>query len=209
MDTAISKRLHEEYRLAQKAIVQRLAEFAAIPREKYFYELIYCLLTPQSSAVHALDAQRTLTELDFHHKPFDPESILRRPQAYIRFHKTKASHLLIMKESFSTIDAIVVGALDVSDKRKWLVDNVLGLSYKEATHFLRNIGKNESLAILDRHILKHLLRHGVITEIPRTLTKKKYLEIERAFQEFAEEIDIPINALDLLFWSSETGVILK
>jgi N-glycosylase/DNA lyase len=209
MDTAISKLLREEYRLAQKAIEQRLAEFAAIPQEKYFYELVYCLLTPQSSAVHALDAQRTLTDLDFQHRPFDPESILRRPQAYIRFHKTKASHLLTMKERFSTIDSVVVGALDVSDKRKWLADNVLGLSYKESTHFLRNIGKNESLAILDRHILKHLQRHKVIAEIPRTLTKKKYLEIEKAFQEFAEEIDIPINALDLLFWSSETGVILK
>ena len=86
---------------------------------------------------------------------------------------------------------------------------MLGLSYKEATHFLRNIGKNESLAILDRHILKHLLRHNVITEIPHTLTKEKYLGIEKAFQKFADEIDIPINALDLLFWSSETGVILK
>ena len=209
MDTAISKLLREEYRLAQKAIEQRLAEFAAIPREKYFYELVYCLLTPQSSAVHALDAQRTLTDLDFQHRPFDPESILRRPQAYIRFHKTKASHLLTMKERFSTIDSVVVGTMGVSDKRKWLANNVLGLSYKESTHFLRNIGRNESLAILDRHILKHLLRHGVVTEIPRTLTKKKYLEIEKEFQEFAEEIDIPINALDLLFWSSETGVILK
>ena len=209
MDTAISKMLREEYRLAQKAIEHRLTEFASVPRQKYFYELAYCLLTPQSSAVHALDAQRTLTELDFQHKPFDPESILRRPNAYIRFHKTKASHLLIMKEDFLAIDAVVAGDLDVSDKRKWLADNVLGLSYKEATHFLRNIGKNESLAILDRHILKHLHHQQVIAEIPRTLTKKKYLEIEKAFQVFAGEVGIPINALDLLFWSTETGVILK
>jgi N-glycosylase/DNA lyase len=209
MDATSSEPLHKEYRDAQDAIQKRLAEFAAVPRDKYFYELVYCLLTPQSSAAHAFDAQHTLTDLDFQNKPFDPESILRRPKTYIRFHKTKALHLLNMKENFSAIDAVVAGGLGGNDKREWLAANVLGLSYKEATHFLRNVGKNESLAILDRHILKHLLRHHVIAEIPRTLTKKKYLEIEKTFQEFAEKVDIPINALDLLFWSSETGVILK
>ena len=209
MDAGAAKQLQIEYQDARLAINQRLTEFAAVPRKQYFYELLYCLLTPQSSAAHAFDAKRTLTELDFQHNPFDPESILRRPQVYVRFHKTKALHLLAMKENFSAIDLIVTGDLNAYGKREWLADNVLGLSHKEATHFLRNIGKNESLAILDRHILKHLLQHDVIAEIPRTLTKRNYLEIEEAFQEFAEKVCIPINALDLLFWSSETGVILK
>ena len=29
------------------------------------------------------------------------------------------------------------------------------MSYKEASHFLRNIGFGENIAILDRHILKN------------------------------------------------------
>ncbi len=60
--------------------------------------------------------------------------------------------------------------------REWLVGNVLGLGYKEAGHFLRNIGLAEELAILDRHILKNLVILGVIDEIPKSLTRKRYLE---------------------------------
>ena len=59
--------------------------------------------------------------------------------------------------------------------REWLVKNVKGLGYKEASHFLRNIGKSEDLAILDRHILKNLQDLKVINDIPKKLPTQKYL----------------------------------
>src|SRR5438445_231557 len=80
---------------------------------------------------------------------------------------------------------------------------------KEAIHFLRNIRLGEGFAILDRHILRNLNRLGVIPEIPATITKKRYLEIEEKLRRFAAEIGIPIADLDLLFWSRETGWIFK
>lgn len=52
------------------------------------------------------------------------------------------------------------------------------MSYKEASHFLRNVGFGEDIAILDRHILKNLVKLEVINELPKTLTPKLYLEIE-------------------------------
>jgi len=88
------------------------------------------------------------------------------------------------------------------------VKNVLGMGYKESSHFLRNIGKRD-LAIIDRHILKGLLRCGVLKSLPKTLSRKTYLEIEKQFQKFSEEINIPMDELDLLFWSMVTGEILK
>ena len=114
-----------------------------------------------------------------------------------------------MKNNYESIFQITTGALSAAEKREWFVKNVLGLSYKEATHFLRNIGKNDGLAILDRHILKNLKYHGVIRSLPSTLTKKRYLSIEKKFQIFAVLIGIPIDELDLLFWSNEAGEILK
>jgi N-glycosylase/DNA lyase len=74
---------------------------------------------------------------------------------------------------------------------------------------MRNIGRNEGLAILDRHILRNLKRYGVISQIPASLSKKKYFSIERRFNRFAEKIGIPVDELDLLFWSMETGEIRK
>jgi len=83
------------------------------------------------------------------------------------------------------------------------------LGLKEASHFLRNTGRGEDLAILDRHILRNLIRHGVLRRLPRTLTARRYLDIETRTERFSNEIGIPMSALDLLFWSRETGEIFK
>ena len=81
---------------------------------------------------------------------------------------------------------------------EWLVKHVKGLGYKEASHFLRNIGYSSELAILDRHVLKNLKKHGVISRIA-PLTPKRY----RATNEkVAKQVGISMGELDLLFWSN-------
>ncbi|MBU0628517.1 MAG: DNA lyase, partial [Nanoarchaeota archaeon] len=92
--------------------------------------------------------------------------------------------------------------------REFIVTNVKGIGYKEASHFLRNIG-HRNLAILDRHILKNLQKLKVINKIPKTLNKKNYLLIEDRFYKFSKKIKIPMDELDLLFWSIETGKVFK
>ena len=99
-------------------------------------------------------------------------------------------------------------AIDGYILRDWLLANVRGLGWKEASHFLRNIGYR-NLAILDRHILRNLKRHGVIRAIPASLTPKRYRAIEQSFLKFGNAIGIPMDELDLLFWSRETGEIRK
>jgi len=190
------------------AIRTRLAEYAAVPRKDYFYELCYCLLTPQSSARNADKAIRLLEEKNFFTTPFDAESLLRRKEHYIRFHKIKAKRLLKAREQFPEIEKEILSDSPPLQKREWLVQHVDGMSLKEASHFLRNIGFRD-LAILDRHIITHLIHCGVIRKRPATLTRKRYLAIEKKFKSFAASVNIPIDELDLLFWSSETGVILK
>src|SRR5438445_356793 len=73
----------------------------------------------------------------------------------------------------------------------------------------RRTGRGEDLAILDRHILRNLIRHGVLRRLPRTLTPRRYLDIETRIERFSKEIGIPMAALDLIFWSRETGEIFK
>jgi N-glycosylase/DNA lyase len=201
--------LREMHANQSVAIAASLNEYKSVPREKYFYELCFCLMTPQSSAAHAMAVQEQLERMCFHHTDFDPEPLLRQPDQYIRFHKTKAKRLICVKRQFEDVMTQITAATTAFDKREWLADNVNGLSCKEATHFLRNIGMNDGLAILDVHILRCLVKHGVISEIPQTLTKKLYYYIEKLFQEFADHLGIPIDELDLVFWSGATGFILK
>jgi N-glycosylase/DNA lyase len=197
------------YEERKDAIRARLADFHRVPPSEYLYELLYCLLTPQTKAEHAEAAVSKLRRLSFDTEPIDPEPILADRAHYIRFHKTKAQHLLRIKQTMQHIADAVANGASSFERREWLVKNVKGFGYKEATHFLRNIGKNDGLAILDRHILRNLKRYGVIRSLPTSLTRKRYLAIERRFKNFADELGIPVDELDLLFWSMETGEIRK
>lgn len=197
------------YRDRRKAIRDRLAEFAAVDPSAWFYEMAYCLLTPQSSAVNAEAVIDKLQAGNFLHAPFDAEPLLRDPRHYIRFHRVKARRLMKARESLPYVRSILASSDNSFDVRERIVTAVDGFGLKEATHFMRNIGRNGGLTILDRHILRNLRRYGAIRSVPKTLIRKKYLFVEKRFMTFADEIGIPVDELDLLFWSMETGEIRK
>jgi N-glycosylase/DNA lyase len=202
--------LRGEYAQRSQAIRSRLVEFALVPQEEWFFELAYCLLTPQSSARSAGLAIEALRAAGFPETPVDPVQALRGNGYYIRFHLTKSRHLLAAAARRTEIGGAVAGARgsDGRSLRAWLVREVMGLGWKEASHFLRNIGFR-NLAILDRHILRNLRRHGVIRTIPASLPERQYLAIEKAFVAFAAAAGVTMDELDLVFWSRETGEILK
>jgi len=198
-----------QYRQKREEIQSRLKEFMRVPESQYFYELVYCLLTPQSSAENAWQVVESLRRNGFQKKGFNPEPYLSNRKHYIRFHRSKSQHLLAAREKYRDASSLFTDKLPAFKKRELLVASFKGLGYKESTHFLRNIGKSEDLAILDRHILRCLQRYNVIGATPATLSKKIYLEIEAAFQEFAAVTEIPMTELDLLFWWIGTGRIFK
>lgn len=203
-----TEELRTLYASKRRRIQTRLAEFSAVPSTEYFYELVYCLLTPQSSAVNAGKAVELLRHHDLLRNNVDVEPLLHQKEFYIRFHKTKAVRVLAARDQFSIIAQQLSGGSTSTEIRAWLVRHINGLGWKESSHFLRNIGHRD-LAILDRHILRNLLRSGVLGRLPKTLTPRTYLSIEEKFRTFAVQIGIPMDELDLLFWSMETGEILK
>lgn len=196
------------YHQQRASIRKRLKEFSTVAPSKYFYELTYCILTPQTSAQNAEYVVEELKKQNFHNSTLNPEKLLQNKHHYIRFHKTKTKHLIQLKKFYPTIRKQLLNGLPATELREWLVKNISGLGWKEASHFLRNIGYR-NFAILDRHILKNLVRFKIIRTIPKTLTRKRYLEIEEMFRGFANRIGISIDELDLLFWWIETGEIRK
>ncbi len=203
--------LAERYSSAKTEIERRLKEFEVAGKKsdrKIFIELAFCILTPQSKAKVCDAAVKKLLEKNLLYDGTEAE--IRRWLAGVRFPNAKARHMVAARDCFfRSSEKILSTKNNPKELREWLVENVLGLGYKEASHFLRNIGLGEELAILDRHILKNLVRHSVIKEIPKTLTKKRYLEIEERMKEFSVKTGIPLSHLDLLFWSEETGEMFK
>ena len=49
----------------------------------------------------------------------------------------------------------------------------------------------------------------MIKDIPKSLTQKKYREIEEQFKKFSKKVKISLDELDLLFWAEETGKVFK
>jgi N-glycosylase/DNA lyase len=181
--------LLKSYAEKKIAIKKRVLEFREAwkwPDEDIFAELCFCICTPQSSARKCHNAVVRMERRGMLMKG-DEEGISRNLTG-VRFPRNKARYIVCARNFFAR-----GGELDV----------------KGASHFLRNIGLGERLAILDRHILKNLLRYGIITEVPKNLTPKRYLEIEKRMKRFAKRVDIPLAELDLLFWSEETGEIFK
>ena len=99
---------------------------------------------------------------------------------------------------------------DPRERRDWLAQEtrIKGLGFKEASHFLRNIGL-KGHAILDKHVLNCLADLKVVDTPKPPTTRMRYLETEEILRQFARDIGIDFDELDLVLWSMKTGEILK
>ncbi len=205
--------LYALYHPIQPQIEARLADFRRIwqtaSEEDLFRELAFCLLTPQSKAKTCWKAIQRL-ERKCLIDGSDPTRISEELIG-VRFNQRKAEYICLARSKFNatSLRETLTQFTSHAAARVWLVDNIKGLGYKEASHFLRNIGLGEDLAILDRHILKNLFLLGVIEEVPASPTKRLYLDIEKKMAAFSRQAGIPMGHLDLLLWYKEAGEVFK
>lgn len=172
--------------------------------EELFKELCFCILTANFSAEKSIRIQNAIGDgfLTYSYERIREE--LKRfghryPNTRARYIVEARRSLSLLKNMLSKDDSRVI--------REWLVKNIKGLGYKEASHFLRNIGFLD-VAIIDYHIIDVLVRYGLIDR-PKRLDKKKYLEIEGLLHEIADEVGLKLGELDLYLWYMETGKVLK
>ncbi|HOL22124.1 MAG TPA: N-glycosylase/DNA lyase [bacterium] len=191
------------HRRIKPEIEKRLKEFKRNrTEEKMEKEFFFCLLTPQCKAricwtnIEALYSKGILQK--------GTEKEIAEYLYGIRFRNNKARYIVEAREKFfngrGSIKKVIDNSNDPLFLRQYIVKNVKGMGWKEASHFLRNTGMGEELAILDRHILRGLLKAKVIKKIPETLTGKTYIAIEDKMRKFAESIDIPLAHLDFVLW---------
>ena len=210
------KILRVELAAKRAPIEARLAEFRQVGTGSdaaLFEELCFAILAIQSSARSSDSAVRALAARGLLASGSEAD-IARFLHHRTRFHNHKAAYIVRARERFFPGDTPRLrNDLDSfpssREARAWLVEEVDGFGFKEASHFLRNIGRGEDLAILDRHILRNLLRHRVIGLLPKSLTPRRYLAIEARVQDFADAIGVSLGVLDLLWWSRQTGEIFK
>ncbi len=189
-------------------VSSRMNEFKKLgesPSEELFKELCFCILTANYSAEGGIRIQKEIGNR-FLTLP-ERELANKLKELGHRFPNTRAKYIVEARKFAHNLKQILEKFLDGKSARDWLVRNVKGLGMKEASHFLRNIGYPD-VAIIDYHIIDLLVREGLI-ERPRTLTKKKYLEIEKLLESIARKLGVSLGELDLYLWYLETGRVLK
>ncbi len=192
----------------KRTVDQRLKSFRDArrkPPEKLFEELVFCILAANFTAVGSM---RIVDRLG--------EKLLRLDRGKLaeelrklghRYPEARAGYIVEAREKLPEVMRAVREIGDEHRLRSWLAENVRGLGYKEASHFLRNIGYRD-LAIIDFHILRILRRYGIIGSV-KSLTRKRYLQLESVLREIASRIGISLAELDLYLWYMDSGKILK
>jgi len=204
---------HSE-RLAE--IREKLFEFETIRRsgtnERFWEEMVFCFFTGGCSArmgLRSVEAVRTLLPAGNHAELADA---LRGKH---RYPNARAGYIVASREFLQEhCDLRLREKLesfgDDLERRDWLVKEkrIKGLGYKEASHYLRNVGY-KGYAILDKHILRSLAELEIIDDPKPPSTRSRYLTVEEKLKNLADRAKINFDELDLVLWSLKTGEILK
>ena len=186
----------------------RIKEFATFKEQSIqllFREMCFCIMTANCGAEKCIEIHDRM-ENDF--LVLDRTQLSEKFKEYgYRFPNIRSNYIIEARNYITEIGKILKQSNQNDALRGWIVNHIKGLGYKEASHFLRNIGYKD-FAIIDFHIIDILVKHKII-EKPKTLTKNKYIEIESILREMGNKLELSLAELDLYLWFLETGKVLK
>ena len=197
-------------------IRQRLSEFKAIGAHgtdlDLWAEMVFCFFTGGCSARMGLNSLEAVKPLLMSGEQAELAAALtgvhRYPNARSRYIVESRTFLekhcgMKLRNMLQDFDCSLA-------RRDWLVKEkgIKGLGYKEASHYLRNIGFS-GYAILDKHVLNCLAELKIIDDPKPPNTRARYLTVEEKLRQLTVMTQIDFDELDLVLWSMKTGVILK
>ncbi len=204
------------YQVREQEIKGRLAEFSSVwesgSNDRLWEEMVFCFFTGGCSAKMGLRSVEAIRHLlndgDQPAMAMALTGVHRYPNARSRY--VKASRDFLIEHCKMDLRTKLSGFECGLDRRDWLVreKGIKGLGYKEASHYLRNIGF-KGYAILDKHILRCLAELKIISDPKPPNTRARYLMVEEKLKLLADELNIDFDEMDLVLWSIKTGEILK
>lgn len=204
------------YAERREEIQRRVAEFDNIwlngTDADIWEEMVFCFFTGGCSARMGLRSIEAVKGLIM------SASQQRLAKALTGVHRypNARSRYIVASREYLTADCgmrlreRLSGFGDHNERRDWLAreKGIKGLGYKEASHFLRNIGFR-GYAILDKHVLNCLAELAIIDDPKPPGNRDRYLKIEDSLRGLANDLKIDFDEMDLVLWSMKTGEILK
>jgi len=170
-----------------------------------FSELSFCVLTANWSASGGIKAQKEIGPIGLAELSLEELSYALSKRGH-RFPKKRAEFIVENRKLIGNLRELLY--LPLEEARRFLVKEAKGIGWKEASHFLRNVGRLD-VAILDRHILNILFKEGVLEEIPKGWTERKYTSIEEIFKELSSKFRKMPGETDLYLWYLIKGKVEK
>ena len=209
-------KLRKSYNSKRGIISARLEEFRDVYRygddRRIFEELAFCICTAGASARMGLKSIEAVRDILLEGSL---NTIRKRLKGVHRFPNCRPAYIIHTREYLKReyglrLRDLIESFNDPLERRDFFARNkdIKGMGYKESSHFLRNIGY-QGYAILDKHILNTLFEHGILESPKPPGTRDRYISIENSLKQFADDIGIPFDELDLLLWSEKTGEVLK
>ena len=206
------------HRARKKEIQARLREFETVWQEgsdeRLWEELVYCIFTAGASARMGLKSVAAIRPLLKDGGREEMTQALTAAGAH-RFPVARPGYIVVAREFLHEqcprgLRERLNNFSSGIERRDWLAQEkrIKGLGYKEASHFLRNIGLRGH-AILDKHVLRCLADLKVVDNPKPPTTRKHYLELEEKLKTVARDLRINFDELDLVLWSMKTGEVLK
>ncbi len=199
----------------QDEIRERLLEFRRIWQTgsdlRLWEEMVFCFFTGGCSAKMGL---RSVEAVRTYLVDGGQESLAAALTGVHRFPNARARYIVYSRNYLNEVCGMRIRdeleSRDHLERRDWLARDkgIKGLAYKEASHFLRNIGLR-GYAILDKHVLNCLAELKVISDPRPPKSRDEYLSVEKELIKFAGRLRIDFDEMDLLLWSMKTGEILK
>lgn len=197
-------------------IEERLEEFREVWRSgtdlRLWEEMVFCFFTGGCSAKMGL---RSIEAVRPHLLDGSHESLTEALVGVHRYPRARAGYVVASREFLLEHCGLrlrkkLESFKDPLERRDWLVKEkgIKGLGYKEASHYLRNIGFR-GYAILDKHVLRCMHELGLIDTPKPPITRMRYLSVETTLKNFADQLRIDFDEMDLVLWSMRTGEILK
>nr|WP_103927353.1 N-glycosylase/DNA lyase [Petrotoga sp. SL27] len=206
----LASKIKELRPIIKDEVERRFEEFKQIGQNgdelDLFSELSFCVLTANWRAKGGIKAQKLITKEGFAY--YNEEQLISKlKEVGHRFPNTRSRYIVENRWIIGGLKNLL--QKDILESRRFLVENVKGIGWKEASHFLRNVGK-EDVAILDKHILRVMKDYNLVKEVPKpSWTEKKYTKLEKELIAFSRIIGEPLGKLDLYLWYMETGQIDK
>lgn len=166
---------------------------------KIFYNLCFCLCSPQTTFERNFVSINRLESIDFFNRDID-RSTLESCLRPVRFYSRKSNFILDAKKHFPLINNIIQHNNNIIIMREILKKKVEGLGLKTTSHFLRNLGFNGDYAIIDTHILKFM---GVKK---KNISSRDYYRIEKDFCLIGRDKGLTGIELDMLVWKYYVGL---